>query len=122
VRDECSDHKSEPRTEQAGDEAEQANPCHQHDYTLFEEHGLPDEWVLVPGVIDVTVNFIEPPEVIADRIERFVDVVGDRTRVLAGADCGLGTFAGFGAVDPGIAWEKLDVLADGAELATERVY
>lgn len=101
---------------------EQANPCHQHDYAVFEEHGLPDDWVLVPGVIDVTVNYIEPPEVIADRIERFVDVVGDPTRVVAGADCGLGTFAGFGAVDPEIAWEKLGALADGAALATDRLY
>ncbi|AUX08558.1 5-methyltetrahydropteroyltriglutamate--homocysteine methyltransferase [Halalkaliarchaeum desulfuricum] len=101
---------------------EQANPCHQHDYTVFEEHGVPDDWQLVPGVIDVTVNYIEPPAVIADRLERFVDAVGDPDRILAGADCGLGTFAGFGAVDPEIAWQKLDALADGAALASERVY
>ncbi|MFB6253450.1 MAG: cobalamin-independent methionine synthase II family protein [Halobacteriaceae archaeon] len=101
---------------------EQANPCHQHDYKLFEEYTLPDDWILVPGVIDVTINFIEPPEVIADRIERFADVVGDPTRIVAGADCGLGTFAGFGAVHPEIAWEKLDALADGADLATERLF
>ena len=101
---------------------EQANPCHQHEYGVFDEHPLPEGWVLVPGVIDVTVNYIEPPAVIADRIEQFVDSVGDPTRIIAGADCGLGTFAGFGAVDPGIAWEKLAALAEGAELATERVY
>ncbi|MDR5672981.1 Methionine synthase II (cobalamin-independent) [Halalkaliarchaeum sp. AArc-CO] len=101
---------------------EQANPCHQHDYTVFEEHGVPDRWQLIPGVIDVTVNYIEPPAVIADRIERFVDAVGDPDRILAGADCGLGTFAGFGAVHPEIAWKKLDALADGAKLASERVY
>jgi 5-methyltetrahydropteroyltriglutamate--homocysteine methyltransferase len=101
---------------------EQANPCHQHDYTLFEEYGIPDDWVLVPGVIDVNVNHIEPPSVIADRIERFVDAVGDPEPVHAGADCGLGTFAGFGAVHPPIAWKKLEALAKGAELATERVY
>ncbi|MFB6187166.1 MAG: cobalamin-independent methionine synthase II family protein, partial [Halobacteriaceae archaeon] len=101
---------------------EQANPCHQHDYKLFEEYTLPDDWVLIPGVIDVTINFIEPPEVIADRIERFADVVGDPTRIIAGADCGLGTFAGFGAVHPEIAWKKLDALADGADLATERLF
>ena len=101
---------------------EQANPCHQHDYTLFEEHGVPDDWQLIPGVIDVTVNYIEPPAVIADRIERFVDAVGDPDRILAGADCGLGTFAGFGAVDPEIAWKKLEALADGAALASDRVY
>jgi 5-methyltetrahydropteroyltriglutamate--homocysteine methyltransferase len=101
---------------------EQANPCHQHDYDLFREYPLPEGWLLVPGVIDVTVNYIEPPEVVADRIERFADVVDDPTRLLAGADCGLGTFAGFGAVHPEIAWEKLDALADGAELASERLF
>jgi len=101
---------------------EQANPCHQHDYTAFEEYGVPDGWDLVPGVVDVTVNYVEPPEVIADRIERFVDVVGDPDRVIAGADCGLGTFAGFGAVDPEIAWAKLDALVEGAAVASERVY
>ncbi len=101
---------------------EQANPCHQHDYRLFEEHPLPESWQLIPGVIDVTVNYVEPPAVVADRIERFVEVVGDPSRVAAGADCGLGTFAGFGAIDPAIAWRKLEALADGAALATERVF
>jgi 5-methyltetrahydropteroyltriglutamate--homocysteine methyltransferase len=101
---------------------EQANPCHQHDYRLFEEYPLPDGWVLVPDVIDVTVNYVEPPAVVADRIERFADVVGDPTRIVAGADCGLGTFAGFGAVDPEIAWKKLDALAAGAALASDRLF
>lgn len=101
---------------------EQANPCHQADYTLFEEHGLPDGWVLVPGVIDVNVNHIEPPAVIADRVERIANALGDPGPVHAGADCGLGTFAGFGAVHPEIAWEKLRALAEGATLATERLY
>jgi len=101
---------------------EQANPCHQHDYELLREYPLPEGWLLVPGVIDVTVNYIEPPEVVADRLERFADVVGDPTRILAGADCGLGTFAGFGAVHPEIAWEKLGSLADGAELASDRLF
>lgn len=101
---------------------EQANPCHQADYTLFEEYGLPDGWVLVPGVIDVNVNHIEPPAVIADRVERIVNALGDPGPVHAGADCGLGTFAGFGAVHPEIAWEKLRALAEGATLATERLY
>lgn len=105
-----------------GLQLEQANPSHQHDYTLFEEHPLPDEWTLIPGVIDVNTNHIEPPEVVADRIERFVDALGTPAPVHAGADCGLGTFAGFGAVDPEIAWKKLEALADGAALATERVY
>lgn len=101
---------------------EQANPCHQHDYTVFAEHGLPDGWVLVPGAIDVTVDYVEPPEVVADRIERVADALGDPGPVHAGADCGLGTFAGFGAVHPPLAWRKLDALAAGAELATERLY
>ena len=101
---------------------EQANPCHQHDVTAFAEHGLPDGWTLVPGAIDVNVNFVEPPAVVADRIERVVDALGDPGPVHAGADCGLGTFAGFGAVHPPFAWQKLDALAEGAERATERVY
>lgn len=101
---------------------EEANPCHQHDYKLFREYPLPDDWLLVPGVIDVTVNYIEPPEVVADRIERVANAVGDPTRIIAGADCGLGTFAGFGAVDPEIAWHKLDALADGAAAASDRLF
>lgn len=101
---------------------EQANPSHQADYTLFEEYELPDGWTLVPGVIDVNVNHIEPPEVIANRIELVVDAIGTPAPVHAGADCGLGTFADFGAVHPKIAWEKLESLAEGAELATERLY
>jgi 5-methyltetrahydropteroyltriglutamate--homocysteine methyltransferase len=101
---------------------EQANPCHQHDYTSFEEYPLPEEWLFVPGVIDVTVNYIEPPEVIADRIETFAEAIGDPTRIIAGADCGLGTFAGFGAVDPEIAWRKLDSLVRGAEEASDRLF
>lgn len=101
---------------------EEANPCHQHDYKLFREYPLPDDWLLVPGVIDVTVNYIEPAEVIADRIERVAGAVGDPSRIIAGADCGLGTFAGFGAVDPDIAWRKLDALADGAAVASDRLF
>lgn len=101
---------------------EQANPCHQHDHHLLAERSLPDDWTLVPGVIDVNINYVEPPSVVADRIERFVDAVGDPTRVVAGADCGLGTFAGFGALHPEIAWQKLESLVEGAELASERVF
>lgn len=101
---------------------EQANPSHQHDHVVLAETSLPDDWILLPGVIDVNINYVEPPEVVADRIETFVDAVGDRTRVLAGADCGLGTFAGAGALHPEIAWEKLESLVDGAALATERIF
>lgn len=91
-------------------------------YDSHEEYLLPDGWVLVPGVIDVTVDYIEPPEVVADRIGTFAAAVGDPTRILAGADCGLGTFAGFGAVHPEIAREKLGSLAERAALATDRLF
>ena len=101
---------------------EQANPCHQHDHHLLSEAALPDDWVFVPGVIDVNINYIEPPEVIADRIETFADAIGDPTRVVAGTDCGMGTFANFGALDPDIAWKKLESLVDGAALASERLF
>ncbi|MEL6920696.1 MAG: epoxyalkane--coenzyme M transferase, partial [Pseudomonadota bacterium] len=74
----------------------------------------------VPGVIDSTTNFVEHPEVVAQRIERFTDIVG-ADRVVAGSDCGFGTFAGFGAVDPDIAYAKLKTLADGAEIASSRL-
>jgi Methionine synthase II (cobalamin-independent) len=101
---------------------EQATPRHRHEYELFNEYGIPDDWLLIPGVIDVNSNAIEPPAVVADRIEQFVAAVGDPAPVHAGADCGLGTFADFGAVHPPIAWEKLASLAAGAELATDRLY
>jgi len=101
---------------------EQANPRHQHEYRAFAEHPLPDGWTLMPGVVDVKTNIIDHPETIADRIERVVDAVDDSTPVVAAPDCGFGTQAGLGMVDPEIAWAKLEALADGAEIATERVY
>ncbi len=101
---------------------EQANPCHQHDHHLLAEESIPDDWLLVPGVIDVNINYIEPPAVIADRIETFANAIGDPTRIVAGADCGLGTFAGFGALHPEIAWKKLESLVEGAALASERLF
>jgi len=76
--------------------------------------------VLVPGVIDSTTNFVEHPEVVAQRIDRFVSIIG-ADRVIAGSDCGFGTFAGFGAVDPQIAYTKLASLSEGAALASERL-
>ncbi|MGD1887360.1 MAG: epoxyalkane--coenzyme M transferase, partial [Cohaesibacteraceae bacterium] len=98
---------------------ETSNPRHAHEWTVFAERKgeIPDDKVLVPGVIDSTTNFIEHPEVVRQRIERFVDIVGN-DRVVAGSDCGFGTFAGFGAVDPEIAWAKLKTLSDGAKLAS----
>jgi 5-methyltetrahydropteroyltriglutamate--homocysteine methyltransferase len=100
---------------------ETSNPRHAHEWTVFEarKHEIPDDVVLVPGVLDTTTNFVEHPELVAQRIERFVNIVGAE-RVVAGTDCGFGTFAGFGAVDPEIAYAKLASLAQGAQLAGER--
>ena len=101
---------------------ETANPRHQHDWEAFEAilPRLPDDKILIPGVIDSTTNFIEHPRVVAERVERFVRLVG-ADRVIAGSDCGFSTFAGFGAVDPEIVWAKLASLAEGSALASERV-
>ena len=77
----------------------------------------PDNKVLVPGVVDTTTNFVEHPQVVSQRIERFTDIVG-KDRVVAGSDCGFGTFAGFGAVDPDIAYAKLEALSQGAGLVS----
>jgi 5-methyltetrahydropteroyltriglutamate--homocysteine methyltransferase len=82
---------------------------------------IPEEKVLIPGVIDSTTNFIEHPRVVAERIERFAGIVG-RERIMAGTDCGFSTFAGFGAVDPDIVWAKLRTLAEGAALASARLW
>lgn len=101
---------------------ELANPRHQHEYKVFEEYPLPESMLLVPGVIDVKTNFIEHPEVVADRIENIAEAVGDPTRILAGTDCGFATFAGWRIIDKDIAWAKLEALAEGAELASERLF
>jgi 5-methyltetrahydropteroyltriglutamate--homocysteine methyltransferase len=92
---------------------EGANPRHAHEWRVWQEVALPEGYVLIPGVIDSTTNFIEHPDLVAERIARYVDLVG-RDRVIAGTDCGFGTFAGFGAVDPEIAWAKLAALVEGA--------
>ena len=101
---------------------ETANPRHQHDFEAFDLHrrDIPDDKVLIPGVIDSTTNFIEHPRVVANRLGQFIDRFG-AARVIAGTDCGFSTFAGFGAVDPDIVWAKLAALADGAELTASRV-
>ena len=100
---------------------ENANPRHGHEWMVFRDRRaeIPDDMILVPGVIDTTSNFVEHPELVAQRIERFVEIVGT-DRVIAGTDCGFGTFAGFGAVDPDIAWVKLAALAEGATIASAR--
>ena len=96
---------------------ETSNPRHGHDWAVFRDRksDIPDDKVLVPGVVDTTTNFVEHPALVAERLERFVDIVG-ADRVIAGSDCGFGTFAGFGAVDPDIAYAKLSALAEGAAL------
>jgi 5-methyltetrahydropteroyltriglutamate--homocysteine methyltransferase len=96
---------------------ETSNPRHAHEWTVFRDRKseIPDNKVLVPGVVDTTTNFVEHPELVAQRIERFAGIVG-ADRVVAGSDCGFGTFAGFGAVDPDIAYAKLTSLSEGAAL------
>lgn len=99
---------------------ETSNPRHAHEWAVFRDrkHEIPEDKVLVPGVVDTTTNFVEHPELVAQRITRFTDIVG-ADRVIAGSDCGFGTFAGFGAVDPDIAYAKLSSLAEGAQLAAQ---
>ena len=101
---------------------ELANPRHQHEYKAFRRHPLPDSMLLLPGVIDSTTNFVEHPEVVADRICQVVEAVGDRTRVIASADCGFGTFAGTDMVAESVVWAKLRALREGADLATRRLW
>ncbi|MFN8484309.1 MAG: cobalamin-independent methionine synthase II family protein [Anaerolineae bacterium] len=98
---------------------EASNPRHAHEWTVWNEARIPDDKILIPGVLDSTTNFVEHPELVAQRIQRFTDIVG-RERVMAGTDCGFGTFAGFGAVHPSIAYAKLAALAEGAALASQR--
>jgi 5-methyltetrahydropteroyltriglutamate--homocysteine methyltransferase len=97
---------------------ETSNPRHAHEWTVFRDRRveIPDDKILVPGVVDTTTNFVEHPKLVAQRIEKFTDIVGS-DRVIAGSDCGFGTFAGFGAVDPDIAYAKLKSLSEGAALA-----
>ncbi len=100
---------------------ESANPRHAHEWAVFAGADLPQDLVLIPGVIDTTTNFIEHPQLIAERIGRFADIVG-RERVIAGTDCGFSTFAGFGVVDPDIVYAKLKSLADGAAIASDNLW
>ena len=99
-----------------------ANPRHAHEFKCFAKHPLKDDQLLVAGVIDSLTNFVEHPEVVADRIERVAAVVGDPTRVLAGTDCGFDTSAGIGDVAPSLVWEKLRSLRAGADIATDRLF
>jgi 5-methyltetrahydropteroyltriglutamate--homocysteine methyltransferase len=96
---------------------EGANPRHAHEWVDWKNVDLPDDYVLIPGVIDSTSNFVEHPELIAQRLRNYIDIVGPE-RVIAGTDCGFSTFAGFGAVDADIVWAKLKALSEGAEIAS----
>jgi 5-methyltetrahydropteroyltriglutamate--homocysteine methyltransferase len=100
---------------------EAANPRHAHEWRAWQEARIPEDKILVPGVLDTTTNFIEHPELVAERILRFASIVG-RERVMAGTDCGFGTWAGFGPIDPDICWAKLRSLAEGAALASDRLW
>jgi 5-methyltetrahydropteroyltriglutamate--homocysteine methyltransferase len=100
---------------------EGANPRHEHEWNVFQDVKLPDDKVIMPGVIDSTTNFVEHPELIAQRIVRYAELVG-KERVFAGTDCGFGTNAASTNVDPRITWAKLSALAEGAALATKQLY
>lgn len=99
-----------------------ANPRHAHEVDLFREMPLPEDMVMFPGVIDVTTNMLEHPEVVANRLCHWVDVIGDRERVIANTDCGFSTFAGYTMVAPDVVWAKMKTMADGAAIATERLW
>ena len=98
------------------------NPRHEHETVAFKQHPLPDGMLLLPGVIDVTTNYLEHPQVVANRICAAVDAVGDRERVIAGTDCGFGTFASYEFVAPDVARAKLGSLGEGAALASKRIW
>ncbi len=100
---------------------EASNPRHAHEWTVWRDARLPQDKVLIPGALDSSTNFVEHPELVAQRICAFADIVG-RERVLAGTDCGFGTFAGYGKIDPDVAFKKLRSLAEGARIATERLW
>ncbi|WP_416831545.1 MAG: cobalamin-independent methionine synthase II family protein [Erythrobacter sp.] len=97
---------------------ESANPRHAHEWQAVRDADIPEDKVLVPGVIDSTTNYVEHPKLVAERLLRFADIVG-RDRVIAGTDCGFSTFAGFGAVDPAIVFAKFGALSEGARIASD---
>jgi 5-methyltetrahydropteroyltriglutamate--homocysteine methyltransferase len=100
---------------------EAANPRHAHEWSLFEDANVPDDKVLCPGVIEPQSNYLEHPDLVAQRIERYARLVG-RERVMAGVDCGFSVHVGMQGIDPDVAWAKLRVLAQGAEIATRRLW
>jgi len=100
---------------------EAANPRHAHEWNVWQDVKLPDDKILIPGVLDTSTNYVEHPDLVAERICRFADIVG-RERVIAGSDCGFGTFAGYGKLDPDISFKKLAAMAQGAEIASKRLW
>lgn len=100
---------------------ETSNPRHAHEWMYFEQADIPENKILIPGVLDSTSNFIEHPELVAQRIDKFAQIVG-RERVIAGTDCGFSTFAGYGAVDEDIVYAKFESMAEGARIASERLW
>jgi 5-methyltetrahydropteroyltriglutamate--homocysteine methyltransferase len=100
---------------------EASNPRHAHEWSVFKRQKVPDDKILIPGVLSTTTNYVEHPELVAERLQRFADIVG-RERVIAGTDCGFGTFGGFGPVDPDIVYLKLGSLAEGARIASRRLW
>jgi 5-methyltetrahydropteroyltriglutamate--homocysteine methyltransferase len=99
---------------------EAANPRHAHEWEVWAAANIPDDKILIPGVLDSTTNFVEHPDLVAQRLQRYTDIVG-MERVIAGTDCGFGTFAGFGAVHPDIAYAKLESLAEGARRLSKKL-
>jgi 5-methyltetrahydropteroyltriglutamate--homocysteine methyltransferase len=101
---------------------ELANPRHQHEYAVLKRYPLLDSMLFLPGVIDTTTNYVEHPEVVANRLCQAVDVVGDRSRVIASTDCGFGTYAGWNFVAESVVWAKLRTLVEGAAIASARLW
>jgi 5-methyltetrahydropteroyltriglutamate--homocysteine methyltransferase len=100
---------------------EAANARHEHEWVVWRDAGLPDDKVLLPGVLDSCTNYVEHPELVAQRLCRYADIVG-RERVLASSDCGFGTFAGYGKMDPEVSYKKLEAMAEGAAIASKRLW
>jgi 5-methyltetrahydropteroyltriglutamate--homocysteine methyltransferase len=100
---------------------EAANPRHAHEWAVFEEVKVPEDKIWIPGVITSTTNYVDHPELIAERLVRFANILG-REQVIAGSDCGFSTFAGFGPVDPDVVWLKFHAMAEGARLASKRLW
>ena len=99
-----------------------ANPRHAHEVEAFRDHPLPDHMILMPGVIETVTNYVEHPEVVAERLNRAVEATGDRERVVASTDCGFSTLAGDVFVAEDVVWAKLSALVEGAEIASRRLW